>query len=81
MANEPISLPNERLNRFEDKLDQVVELLRELKIRQNETHAAVVGLRRDQANDAEVVAHVQTRLDSLAAKIDRIERRLDLKDA
>lgn len=64
MANEPISLPNERVNRFEDKLDQIVELLRELKIRQNETHAAVVGLRRDQANDAEVVAHVRTRLDS-----------------
>lgn len=81
MANEPISLPDECLNRFEDKLDQLVELLRELKIRQNEAHAAVVGLRRDQANDAEVVAHVQTRLDSLAAKIDRIERRLDLKDA
>jgi hypothetical protein len=81
MANEPISLPNERLNRFEDKLDRVVDLLRELQVRQNETHAAVVGLRRDQAHDAEVVAHVQTRLDSLAAKIDRIERRLDLKDA
>lgn len=64
MANEPISLPNERVNRFEDKLDQIVELPRELKIRQNETHAAVVGLRRDQANDAEVVAHVRTRLDS-----------------
>jgi hypothetical protein len=81
MANEPISLPNERLNRFEGKLDQVVELARELKIRQNETHAAVVGLRRDQANDAEVVAHVETRLGSPAAKIDRIERRLDLMDA
>jgi len=81
MANEPISLPNERLNCFEDKLDQVLEMLRELQIRQNDTHAAVVGLRRDQAHDAEVVAHVQTRLDSLAAKIDRIERRLDLRDA
>ena len=48
MANEPISLPNERLNRFEDKLDQALELLRELQIRQNDTHAAVVELRRDQ---------------------------------
>jgi hypothetical protein len=81
MADDPISLPNARRNRFEDKLDQVVEMLRELQVRQNDTHAAVVGLRRDQAHDAEVVAHVQTRLDSLAAKIDRIERRLDLKDA
>lgn len=80
MANEPISLPDERLNRFENKLDQVPELLRELQIRQNDTHAAVVGLRRDQAH-AEVVAHVQTRVDTLAAKIERIERRLDLRDA
>ena len=69
------------MDRFEDKLDQVLEMLRELQVRQNDTHASVVGLRRDQAHDAEVVAHVQTRLDSLAAKIERIERRLDLKDA
>ena len=41
MANDPVSLPNEGLNRFEDKLDQVIELLRELQIRQNDTHAAV----------------------------------------
>jgi hypothetical protein len=81
MADEPISLPNERLNRFEDKLDLILEMLRELQVRQNDTRASVVGLRRDQAHDAEVVAHVQTRLDSLAAKIERIERRLDLKDA
>lgn len=54
MANEPISPQNERLNRFEDKLDQVLDLLRELQIRQNDTHAAVVGLPRDQTHDSEL---------------------------
>ncbi|HTE79412.1 MAG TPA: hypothetical protein VK634_01830 [Reyranella sp.] len=49
MASEPISPSNERLNRFEDKLNQVLELLRELQIRQNDTHIAVGGLRRDQS--------------------------------
>jgi len=80
MANGSISLANERLNRIEDKLDQVLEILRELQIGQNDAHAAVVGLRGDHARDAEV-APVQTRLDSRAAnKIERIERRLDLRD-
>jgi len=53
MAKERIGLPDERLNHFEDKLDQVVELLRELNVRQNEALAAVVGMRRDRANDSD----------------------------
>ncbi len=49
MIAEPISPSGERLNRFEDKLDKVLELLRGLQIRQNDTHIAVVGLRRGQS--------------------------------
>jgi hypothetical protein len=35
---------------------------------------SVVGSRRDQANNAEPLAHVQTQLDRLAGRVARIER-------
>ena len=38
----------------------------------------MAGIRRDQANDAETIADVETRFDRLRERIDRIERRLDL---
>ncbi|WP_428665189.1 hypothetical protein [Reyranella sp.] len=56
MAKERISLPDERLNHFEGKLDQVVELLRELNVQQGEALAAVVGMSRDRANDSDFPA-------------------------
>ena len=39
---------------------------------------ATVASRRDQANDAEHVAHVQAQMDRLAGRVARIERRLEL---
>ncbi len=39
---------------------------------------ATVASRRDQANDAEHVAHVQAQMDRLAGRLARIERRLDM---
>lgn len=81
MANRPISQPSQGLNRFEDKLDPVEKLPRELQIRQSETHAAAVAVRPVQAHDAETAAQVQTPVDALSAKIERVERRLDWLDA
>ncbi len=68
----------EHLKRFQASLDRIDRRLGELTARQSETHAAVLGLRRDQVNDAEVVAHVQVQLDGVRDRLDRIERRLEL---
>ena len=70
----------EHLKRFQATLDRMDRRIGELTVRQSETHAAVLSLRRDQVNDAEVVAHVQVQLDHVGSRLDRIERRLELND-
>ena len=70
----------EHLKRFQATLDCMDRRIGELTVRQSETHAAVLSLRRDQVNDAEVVAHVQVQLDHVGSRLDRIERRLELND-
>ncbi len=70
----------EHLKRFQATLESVQRDVRELKVRQAETHAAVLSVRRDQVNDAEVSAHVHTRVDGLQDRLERIERRLELTD-
>ncbi len=54
---------------------------RELKARVNEVYSAVLSLRRDQAQDADTTHRVQVAVDGLKERIERIERRLDLRDA
>jgi prefoldin subunit 5 len=67
------------------RIDETVSGLRgdvqELKVRQNDTHTAVLAVRRDQGQDAEIVAHLQAQVDRLREEIDRIKRRLELHDA
>jgi hypothetical protein len=67
------------------RIDETVSGLRgdvqELKVRQNDTHTAVLAVRRDQVQDAEIVAHLQAQVDRLREEIDRIKRRLELHDA
>jgi len=78
MAENVENLMLEHLKRFQASLDRIERDLREVKVRQSDTHSAVVGLRRDQANDAEISAHLQVQLDGVRDRLDRIERRLDL---
>ncbi|MBI5121774.1 MAG: hypothetical protein HZA67_12275 [Rhodospirillales bacterium] len=54
---------------------------REVKLRLNELQASTAGMRRDQALDAEVSAHLQAQFDRLREDVDRIKRRLDLAEA
>jgi predicted nuclease with TOPRIM domain len=54
---------------------------RDLKARVNEVYSAVLSLRRDQALDADTTHRVQVTVDDLKDRIERIERRLDLRDA
>lgn len=68
----------EHMKRFQASLDRVEREFRDLKTRQNETHSAVLGLRRDQLGDAELAAHLQVQLDSVGDRLGRIERRLEL---
>lgn len=68
----------EHLKRIQTTLERMDRRIEELAIRQTETHAAVLGLHRDQVNDAEVAAHLQVQLDTVRSRLDRIERRLDL---
>ena len=48
--------------------------------RLNRIEQGIAGVRRDQAYDAENAAHQSSRLDRLAERIARIERRLELAD-
>ena len=78
MADDVENLILEHLKRFQATLERIDHRLGELTTRQTETHTAVLSLRRDQVNDAETSAHLQTQLDYVRDRLDRIERRLDL---
>jgi len=78
MTDNVENLMLEHLKRFQSTLERIDRRVGELTTRQTETHAAVVGLRRDQANDAEIVGHLQVQLDGVNDRLDRIERRLEL---
>ena len=68
----------EHLKRFQATLERIERKLSQLTTRQTETHTAVIGLRRDQVNDAEIAAHLQVQLDGVNDRLERIERRLEL---
>jgi hypothetical protein len=78
MSGDVENLMLEHLKRFQTTLEKVERRLAELTTRQTETHTAVLGLRRDQLNDAEVAAHLQVQMDGMRDRLDRIERRLEL---
>ncbi len=78
MADNIENMMLEHLKRLQGTLDWIERDLREVKTRQTETHSAVIGLRRDQVQDAEVSANIHVQLDSVKDRLDRIERRLAL---
>ena len=78
MSDNVENLMLEDLKRFQATLDSMQRDIREVKVRQSETHTAVLALRCDQVNDAEVTAHMQAQMDRFGDRLDRVERRLDL---
>jgi len=80
MSDNVENLMLEHLKKFQATLDSVQRDVRELKVRQSDTHAAVLALRRDQLSDAESTAHMQAQMDRFGDRLDRIERRLDLSN-
>jgi hypothetical protein len=67
MAGEPDNVLLEYMRRFDRKLNDLIDDVRELKIRMT---SVVVGL-----------AGVNRRLDRMEARVERIERRVELTDA
>lgn len=80
MVEEPFDLVLEHFHAIRSECSEILQDLRDLKTRQNDTHMAVLALRRDQAQDAEIVAHQRVQMDRLREEIDRIKVRLDLRD-
>ncbi len=77
MADEPDNLTSVYLRRM-DAITRVDERIGDLTLRVNDVQASIAGLRRDQAQDAGVVAPMQAQADRLRDEIERIKRRLDI---
>ncbi|KAF1048720.1 hypothetical protein [Xylophilus sp.] len=60
-------------DRIERKLDEVVQCIGHLEV-------SVAGLGRDFAHGEESDASISVRIDRVAERVDRIERRLELQD-
>ena len=80
MSENVENLMLEHLKRFQATLESMQRDIRELKVRQSETHTAVLALRRDHISDAEVTAHMQAQMDRFGDRLERVERRLNLTD-
>ena len=66
MATEPDSIVLVYLRRFDEKLDRVIDEMRDVKVRLTAVEEGLAGVNR--------------RLDRLEIRVERIERRLDLVD-
>lgn len=80
MSDEPGNLVLEHLRHIRADIAGLREDVREIKHRQNDTSRILASMRREQAGDAETVAHVEARLDRFGERLERVERRLDLAD-
>ena len=80
MSDEPENLVLVYLRRMDAKFDRLLDEVAEMKRRQNDTHSAILALRRDQVADSEAVAHVEARMDRFGERLERVERRLDIRD-
>jgi hypothetical protein len=74
MANEPENLVLACLQRIDEKVDRLRDDVRELKTGLN-------GVRRDLIALAEADARVELMVDRQGERLDKIERRLDLRDS
>jgi hypothetical protein len=77
---EAANLVLEILRDLRRELGSVRDVQREHGLRLTEIAGSLAGMRRDQAGDAEIGAHLAARVDRLHDEIDRLKRRLDLAD-
>jgi septal ring factor EnvC (AmiA/AmiB activator) len=81
MADEPENLTLRYLRRIDERTTRIEETQIEHSERLTTIERMLASLRREQALEAEARAALETRIDRLAAEINRIKRRLDLSDA
>jgi chromosome segregation ATPase len=70
----------EHLRAIRADISGIKDDVREIKQRLTSLEAAVAGLRRDNANLYDDMAGHHARYDRLAERVERIERRLDLRN-
>jgi hypothetical protein len=54
--------------------------IKEILTRQGRLEEGQARIRRDVGSDAETVAHVQAQMDRIRERLDRVERRLELRE-
>ena len=67
----------EHLKTFQARFDRIDTTLGELVVRAGSLEVAVAGIRRDLALADERAALMSVRMDTIAARLERVERRLD----
>jgi uncharacterized protein (UPF0335 family) len=80
MTDELDSLVLEHLRHIRNRVDQIAEDVTELKHRMTSLEGTMSLVKREVAFGDETDARQQTALDKLRARIERIERRLELSD-
>lgn len=75
------SLVLEHLRHIRTRVDQIADDVTDLKLRMSGIENAMLLVKREVAHGDETDARQQITLDKLAARIERIERRLDLNDS
>ncbi len=81
MSDTPDNLVLEILRAMRADMARTNEILTEYGHRLARIELSLAGVSRDQANDAESIAHLGLRFDRVDDRLDRIERRLGLIDA
>lgn len=81
MTQDTENLILEHLRAIRTDVSETRTDVRDIKLRRNDMATSIAALRRDQAGDAGVAAHLQIQIDRLSDKVDRINRRLDIVDA
>ncbi len=69
------------LRRIDEKVDRLADDMREVKMRLTAVEVGLNGVRRDLVALSETDARLQVAVDRQGARLDRIEQRLDLRDA
>ena len=79
-AEELASVTLEHLRHIRARVDQIADDVTDLKLRMSGLENAMVLVKREVSHGDETDARQQITLDRLAARIERIERRLELSD-
>lgn len=80
MTDETDNLVLEHLRHIRARVDGIADTQAEHGHRLNRIESAIAGLRRESASDAENAAEQSARIDRLAERMERIERRLELSE-